>query len=226
MSGSALLPRCLAVEHRQPGACCRGPTAVAYITARYADKPEPGAKARYSPRIVKLWAACTKKEKKTGDPCMDFDIWVNAQDWESRKISRSSLSRATPRRRGYSRARRFRQPRGHQLQTHQGQEGLDGGRHLDRLRDAFRRAQGQALHVREPIRKAAGLVAIVALDLRRRAERTALLETQSAVAYVQSIYADHESPGGTARYTPRMQKLSDSAFASPRRTAIPAWTFR
>ena len=26
-------------------------TAVAYITARYADKPEPGAKARYSPRI-------------------------------------------------------------------------------------------------------------------------------------------------------------------------------
>jgi len=52
--------------------------AVAYITARYADTPEPGAKARYSPRIEKLWAACAKKEKKTGDPCMDFDIWVNA----------------------------------------------------------------------------------------------------------------------------------------------------
>lgn len=61
-------------------------TAVAYVTARYADKPEPGAKARYSPRIVKLWAACTKKEKKTGDPCMDFDIWVNAQDWEIKNL--------------------------------------------------------------------------------------------------------------------------------------------
>jgi hypothetical protein len=61
-------------------------TAVAYIQARYADKPEPGAKARYSPRIDKLWAACTKREKKSGDPCMDFDIWVNAQDWEIKDL--------------------------------------------------------------------------------------------------------------------------------------------
>lgn len=30
---------------------------------------------------------------------------------------------------------------------------------------------------------------------------------QSAVAYVESIYADHESPGGTARYTPRLDAL-------------------
>jgi hypothetical protein len=60
--------------------------AVAYITARYADTPEPGAKARYSPRIVELWAACTRKEKKTGDPCIDFDIWVNAQDWEIKNL--------------------------------------------------------------------------------------------------------------------------------------------
>jgi hypothetical protein len=64
-------------------------TAVAYITARYADKPEPGAKARYSPRIEKLWVACTKKEKRPATRCMDFDIWVNAQDWRL-GISRSS----------------------------------------------------------------------------------------------------------------------------------------
>jgi len=57
-------------------------TAIAYIQDRYADAPEPGAKARYSPRIDKLWAACLDKEKQSGDPCMDFDIWVNAQDWE------------------------------------------------------------------------------------------------------------------------------------------------
>ncbi len=61
-------------------------TAVAYITERYADAPEPGAKARYSPRIEKLWAQCRKREKKTGDPCMDFDIWVNAQDWEIKNL--------------------------------------------------------------------------------------------------------------------------------------------
>ncbi len=61
-------------------------TAVAYIQARYADKPEPGAKARYSPRIDKLWAACKKKEKQTGDPCMDSDIWVDAQDFEIKTL--------------------------------------------------------------------------------------------------------------------------------------------
>jgi hypothetical protein len=61
-------------------------TAVAYIQARYADKPEPGAKARYSPRIDKLWAACTAREKKSGDPCIDFDIWVNAQDWKIKDL--------------------------------------------------------------------------------------------------------------------------------------------
>jgi hypothetical protein len=61
-------------------------TAVAYIQARYADDPEPGDKARYSPRIEKLWAQCNEREKKTGDPCMDFDIWTNAQDWEIKKL--------------------------------------------------------------------------------------------------------------------------------------------
>lgn len=98
-----LLATCLALaplaepalaHHRaapQPSAAQPAPepqdeTAVAYITVRYADKPEPGAKARYSPRIEKLWAACTKKEKQTGDPCMDFDIWVNAQDWEIKNL--------------------------------------------------------------------------------------------------------------------------------------------
>ena len=32
---------------------------------------------------------------------------------------------------------------------------------------------------------------------------------QSAVAYVESIYADRESPGGTARYSPRLDRLWD-----------------
>lgn len=36
---------------------------------------------------------------------------------------------------------------------------------------------------------------------------------QSAVAYVESIYADHESPGGTARYSPRLDRLWDECYA-------------
>jgi len=61
-------------------------TAVDCIQERYADKSEPGAKARYSPRIDALWAACNLKEQASGDPCMDFDIWVNAQDWEIKDL--------------------------------------------------------------------------------------------------------------------------------------------
>ena len=61
-------------------------SAVDYIKQRYADGPEPGAKARYSPRIQALWAACDLKEVASGDPCMDFDIWVNAQDWEIKDL--------------------------------------------------------------------------------------------------------------------------------------------
>ncbi len=36
---------------------------------------------------------------------------------------------------------------------------------------------------------------------------------QSAVAYVESIYANHESPGGTARYSPRLDRLWDECYA-------------
>ena len=39
-------------------------SAVDYIKARYADDPEPGAKARYSPRIQALWAACDLKNRR------------------------------------------------------------------------------------------------------------------------------------------------------------------
>ena len=57
-------------------------TALAYVQARYKDKPEPGADARYSRRIERLWGECEEREAETGDPCMDSNLWVNAQDWE------------------------------------------------------------------------------------------------------------------------------------------------
>ena len=54
-------------------------------------------------------------------------------------------------------------------------------------------------------------IALLLFDLHRRARR-ALAKTQSAVAYVELIYADRESPGGTARYSPRTQKLWDDCY--------------
>ncbi len=38
----------------------------------------------------------------------------------------------------------------------------------------------------------------------------AITERQTAVAYVESIYADRESPGGTVRYSPRLDRLWDA----------------
>jgi hypothetical protein len=49
-------------------------------------------------------------------------------------------------------------------------------------------------------------LAIVAL-LSVTAILSARAEAQSASAYVESIYADRESPGGTARYSSRLDKL-------------------
>lgn len=61
-------------------------SAVDYITQRYADAPAPGAQASFSPRIQALWTACDLMEVASGDPCMDFNIWVNAQDWEIKDL--------------------------------------------------------------------------------------------------------------------------------------------
>jgi hypothetical protein len=50
------------------------------------------------------------------------------------------------------------------------------------------------------------LVALLSLMFTSLAGESRAAE-QSAVAYVESIYADRESPGGTARYSPRLDKL-------------------
>jgi hypothetical protein len=56
-------------------------SAVAFITGLYA-LPEPQSKARYSPRLEKLWAECYRQEKEQGFACLDFDMFVMAQDTE------------------------------------------------------------------------------------------------------------------------------------------------
>jgi hypothetical protein len=66
-------------------------SAVDYIKERYADEPAPGAQASFSPRLQALWIACDLKEQMSGDPCMDFNIWVNAQDWEIKDLEIEQL---------------------------------------------------------------------------------------------------------------------------------------
>ena len=56
-------------------------TATAYIKSLYA-LPEPQSKARYSPRLEKLWAECYRQEKEQGFACLDFYMVVMAQDTE------------------------------------------------------------------------------------------------------------------------------------------------
>ena len=68
--------------HAIPTAATEEQTALAYVQARYKGKPEPGADARYSRRIERLWEKCEEREAETGKPCMDSNLWVNAQDWE------------------------------------------------------------------------------------------------------------------------------------------------
>jgi hypothetical protein len=60
------------------------------------------------------------------------------------------------------------------------------------------------------MRKAAQFAAIALLIL-VGAQGVALAKPQSAAAYVESLY-DPNALGGTARYTPRTQKLWDECF--------------
>jgi hypothetical protein len=55
-------------------------SAVAYVKSIYADRGSPGAPARYSPRLQKLWDECELTAKKNGDACMDFSMIVMGND--------------------------------------------------------------------------------------------------------------------------------------------------
>jgi hypothetical protein len=54
-------------------------SAVAYVQSLYAAE-EPQSKARYFPRLDKLWAECYRTEKELGYVCLDFDMFVMGQD--------------------------------------------------------------------------------------------------------------------------------------------------
>jgi predicted acylesterase/phospholipase RssA len=61
------------------------------------------------------------------------------------------------------------------------------------------------------------LAAVVSLVLVGAADQLVAAKEQSAVAYVESIYADRSSPDGPARYSPRLQKLWDECEATAKK---------
>jgi hypothetical protein len=68
-------------------------SAVDFVKGLYPPKvKEPGRGARYSQRIKKLQAACQAYAKKTGDLCMDSNLFVMAQDWDIKKIDAKKIS--------------------------------------------------------------------------------------------------------------------------------------
>jgi hypothetical protein len=57
-------------------------SAVAYVESLYADRESPGGPAHYSPHTQALWDDCWKREKQTGDACIDFDMIAQGNDAE------------------------------------------------------------------------------------------------------------------------------------------------
>ena len=66
-----------------PGpASAKDQSAVAYVESIYADRESPGGPARYSWRTDALWAECEKRERETGDACVDFSMIAQGNDAE------------------------------------------------------------------------------------------------------------------------------------------------
>jgi hypothetical protein len=62
-----------------------------YVEVLYA-KEWPGTGARYSPSIAALWDACEDRPDAEEEPCMDFDFFVMAQDFDIKDFKVESLS--------------------------------------------------------------------------------------------------------------------------------------
>lgn len=66
-------------------------TAVAHVEALYAGE-WPGKDARYSARILALWEACESRPDAEEEPCLDFDFFVMAQDYDLTDFKLEPLS--------------------------------------------------------------------------------------------------------------------------------------
>jgi hypothetical protein len=57
-------------------------SAAAYIRSFYPPDDPKAPQARYTPRTAKLWDECFARADANGDACMDFDMFVQGNDFE------------------------------------------------------------------------------------------------------------------------------------------------
>jgi hypothetical protein len=67
-------------------------SAAAYIRSFYPPDDPKAPEARYTPRTAKLWDECRAREEQTGDACMDFDMFVQGNDFELSDIKVEQVS--------------------------------------------------------------------------------------------------------------------------------------
>ena len=57
-------------------------SAAAYIRSFYPPDDPKAPQARYTPRTAKLWDECFAHAEANGDACMDFDMFVQGNDFD------------------------------------------------------------------------------------------------------------------------------------------------
>ena len=66
--------------------------AAAYVRTLYEIKDNPGKDARFTPRLEALRAECEKKAEAEEDICIDYDMFVQGQDFELTDLNVEEVS--------------------------------------------------------------------------------------------------------------------------------------
>ena len=67
-------------------------SAAAYIRSFYPPDDPKAPQARYTPRTAKLWDECFARAEANGDACMDFDMFVQGNDFDLSDIEVEQVS--------------------------------------------------------------------------------------------------------------------------------------
>jgi hypothetical protein len=67
-------------------------SAADYIRAFYPPDNPNAPQARYSPRTAALWDKCYKRAEANGDACMDFDMFVQGNDFDLSEVKTEQIS--------------------------------------------------------------------------------------------------------------------------------------
>jgi len=95
---AAAVGLCIAVAAPAPPTRVSDPVAFVtdvyrhYIAAQSGRKDYSAPEDIYTPRLRELWAKEDKIRKSGDEGCLDFDFWVNGQDW---KLSNLEVTRGT-----------------------------------------------------------------------------------------------------------------------------------